>query len=273
MWPPAPPQSANPRVQAPQGRIEPAAPAPPASAPPFPPPRSNRRRRPRHLRRIAAAAAGVVVLAGAGTAFALAGGRRVEQRETLTHEVTALSIDAGGGDVTVRSGASPGTVEVTRRARWAWRSAPSGRETWQGSTLAIEPDCPGICDLDYEVRVPDGVAVTAHTGSADIDLGGTLGAVFVEAGSGDVKADVTTSTLATRTGSGDIELRLGSSPTQLSANSGSGDIDIWLPSGQTYAVDFQTGSGDTEVNVQQQSTSDHHVQVRTGSGDIMLEAS
>ena len=51
--------------------------------------------------------------------MALAGGNRVEKHDFLTHEISALSIDAGGGDVTVRAGGPPGTVEVTRKTRSA----------------------------------------------------------------------------------------------------------------------------------------------------------
>ena len=216
---------------------------------------------------------GVVVLAGAGTAIALAGaGPRVERREVLTHQVTALTIDPGAGDVTVRSGATAGTVEVIRRARGSLNDAPASRGTWDGTTLVIRPECPDGCGADYEIRLPNGVAVTAETGSGDIDLVGTLGIVSVEAGSGDVEADATVDNLTTRTSSGDIQLRLRSAPTQLTATSGSGDVDVRLPSAQTYAVAVETGSGDTEIDVPRQDTAGHRIQVRTGSGDISLRA-
>ncbi len=210
-------------------------------------------------------------MAGAGIAFAFTGaGHRVEQRETISHQLTALTVDAGSGDVTVRTGARPGTVEVTRKGPSSMAVGSAAHETWAGTTLAIAPDCPGACDVAYEIRVPDGVAVTAHTVSGDIELGGSLGAVSLESSSGDVDADLTASTLATHTGSGSIHVRLRSAPTQLSATAGSGDVDIRLPGGQAYAVDSQTSSGDNDVDVQQQSASDHRVQVQTGSGDIRL---
>lgn len=219
------------------------------------------------------AAAGVGLLAVGGVVFGLSGGGHVDQRETLTHEISALTIDAGAGDVTVRTGAAAGTIEVVRRVPRSLGTLPSADQGWQGSTLALGTGCSGSCDIDYEVRVPDGVAVTAHTGSGDIKLDGALGAVSVEAGSGDVDADVTTTTLATRSGSGDLDLRLRSAPSQLTASSGSGDVDIRLPNAQSYAVDSETGSGDRDVHVQQDGASDHHVQVKTGSGDISVRDS
>ena len=67
----------------------------------------------------------MLVLAGAGAAVALAGvGQRVEQHDLLTHQISALTVNTGGGDVTVRTGGAPGTVEVTRKTG---RPAPSPR--------------------------------------------------------------------------------------------------------------------------------------------------
>lgn len=273
-WPPAPPQQplAGPSQPGPQDRV-----ASPGSTPPGGLPaaaRESHLRRPRrHPGRIAAAAAGLVVLAGAGTAIALGGvGPRVERREIFSHQVTALTIDAGAGDVTVRSGARTDTVEVIRRARGSLSDAPAARGTWDGTTLVIRPECPDGCGADYEIRLPNGVAVTAETGSGDIELGGTLGTVSLEAGSGDVEADVAVDNLTTRTGSGDMGLRLRSAPALLSATSGSGDIAIRVPSAQTYAVAVDTGSGDTDIDVPRQDTASHRVQLRTGSGDISMQA-
>jgi hypothetical protein len=188
----------------------------------------------------------------------------------LAHQIVALDIDAGGGDVTVRAGATPDTVVVNRKTR-SGQLAALGPASWQGNTLSLASDCPGACgDVDYEVVVPDRVTVTVHTGSGDIELDGSLGAVSLQTGSGDVDADVTTSEMTSRTGSGDMALRLRTAPAELAANSGSGDVDIRLPSGQAYAVDSKTGSGDMEIDVPRQAASDHRVQVQTGSGDISL---
>ena len=200
---------------------------------------------------------------------ALAGGNRVEKHDFLTHEISALSIDAGGGDVTVRAGGPPGTVEVTRKTRSATDLADLALTGWSGGTLTL--NCATGCDIDYEIRVPAGVAVNAETGSGDVELEGNLGPVSLQTGSGDVEADIaTTSDLATRTGSGDMELRFASVPNLISANSGSGDVDIQVPNGQAYDVDSQTGSGDTDIVVQRQDLADHQIQVKTGSGDITV---
>jgi hypothetical protein len=213
------------------------------------------------------AAAGLLVLAGAGTAVSLTGDHRVEQRSVLTHDITALNVPpTGDGDVSVRTGAAPGTVEVVRKSRSGSITPPG---TWEGSTLTLAPGCPG-CDTDYEIRVPNGVDVTAHTGSGDIEVDGALRAVDLQSGSGQVDVNAATTTLAARTGDGDIDLRMGNAPTELTATSGSGDVEIRLPDGQSYVLDVQSGSGDSRVEIPQQPTAEHRVQVRTGSGDISV---
>jgi hypothetical protein len=216
-------------------------------------------------------AAGVLVLAGAGAAVALAGvGHRVEQRDLLTHPISALTITTGGGDVTVRTGGTAGTVEVTRKARSTGALAALGATSWQGNTLTLPGDCEGCADIDYEIRVPVGVDVTAETGSGDIELDGALGAVAVKSGSGDVDANVAAQSLTARTGSGDVDLRLGQAPTQLTANTGSGDVDLRLPDGPAYLFTTSTGSGDIDNSLPQTNGADHRIQVQTGSGDISI---
>ena len=213
----------------------------------------------------------MLVLAGAGAAVALAGvGQRVEQHDLLTHQISALTVNTGGGDVTVRTGGAPGSVEVTRKTRSAGRLTPLGPTSWEGNTLTLVGDCEGCGDIDYEIRVPAGVDVTAKTGSGDIELDGALRTMSLQTGSGDIDGNVGAGSITARTGSGDMDLRLDNAPNQLTANSGSGDVDIKVPENQSYAVTYRTGSGDTDINVSQQSTSDRKIEVQTGSGDISV---
>jgi hypothetical protein len=162
--------------------------------------------------------------------------------------------------------------EVTRKARSTGALTPLGPTSWDGDTLTLPADCQGCGDIDYEIRVPTGVNVTARTGSGDIELDGAMGTVTLQTGSGDVDANVATRTLTSRTGSGDMDLRLGTAPTQLTANSGSGDVDIRVPDGQGYVLDTRTGSGDRDIDIPQTNGADHRIQVETGSGDISIGA-
>jgi hypothetical protein len=210
-------------------------------------------------------------VAGAGTAIAMSSGHRVEQREVIPHQITALSVLGRGGDVTVRSGAGTDTVQVLRRGTEAVaEGAVFGAPSWDGTQLQLQPDCTGGCDVDYVVTVPDGVAVTVRTDSGDVEVRGRLGPVALETRSGDIDADVTSSTVTVTTSGGDADLRLRQAPDQLSARSGSGDVDIRVPGGEVYAVTPDTRSGDVDLNVQQ-GPSGHVIQVQTQSGDISVE--
>ncbi len=212
-----------------------------------------------------------MLAAAGGGVVALAGGNRVERHDLLTDKVSTLSIDAGAGDVTIRAGGPPDTVEVTRKTRSAndlTALAVTGGPT--DGTLSL--GCASGCDIDYEIRLPAGVTVTVQTGSGDIELEGILGPVSLQTGSGDVDADIVTSgTLTTRTGSGDMDLRLASAPSLISAKSGSGDVDIEVPNDQRYDVDAQTGSGDRDIVVQRQDDAEKRIQIETGSGDITVQ--
>ncbi|MEO6999376.1 MAG: DUF4097 family beta strand repeat-containing protein [Terracoccus sp.] len=199
----------------------------------------------------------------------------MEQYAKVSHAVTGIRVNDGAGDVEVAGGAAAGTVEVTRRVPRGSDSSSTG-ETWQGNTLVIDAD-PGCgplvfgCSVDYTIRVPDGTTVAIDTGSGDLKLGGTLGAVDVKSGSGDIKAkQLQAADIAARTGSGDIDLGLSESPNQLTVKTGSGDVDVTVPSAETYTVVVQSGSGDDHVTVKTDPTSPRKVQITTGSGDVKL---
>ena len=268
VWPPVPAgQSAPP---GPQDRRDPPATATPTPAPASVPPSAYppNERRPRHPRRIAFAAAGALVLVGAGTAAGLTG-PRTEQTVTLPHAITALNVTAGAGDITVRAGGRPGQVEVTRKTRATSLPALTP-DDWQGDTLSL--DCGVDCNVTYEIRVPNDVAVTARTESGDVDLAGAMKTVALQTGSGDVDARVNADTLNATSTSGEMNVRLGAAPSRLTATSESGDIEIRVPKGQPYAVDAQTTSGDSDIDVTDQPSADHRIQVRTVSGDIEVRS-
>ncbi len=168
------------------------------------------------------------MLVGAGTAVAVTG-PHTEQTDVLNHTITALTVTAGAGDITVHTGGRSGQVEVTRKTRAS--SLPAlGADVWKGDALSL--DCGPGCNVTYDIRVPDDVAVTARTDSGDVDLEGSLGRVDLQTGSGDVDAKIDADTLTTRSTSGDVKLRLAVAPSQLSATSESGDVEIRRPEGR-----------------------------------------
>jgi DUF4097 and DUF4098 domain-containing protein YvlB len=159
-------------------------------------------------------------------------------------------------------------VQVTRKARGSVALPLLSANDFKDNTLVLT--CGDACDVDYEIRVPAGVAVSATTASGDVELDGRLGAVTVQTGSGDVDANVATDRLTTRTGSGDTDLRLGNAPTLVAATSGSGDVDIRVPDGESYVIEPQPGSGDKDIDIVSQTGASHAIQVGSGSGDISV---
>ena len=114
--------------------------------------------------------------------------------------------------------------------------------------------------LEVRITLPTDSHVTLRTGSADIDVTGTVGGGQVKSGSGSVRIDTTGAPMVLETGSGDV--RVAVSQADLRIKSGSGDI-VLLDLGATSAV--STGSGDVKVG-----TNHGPVVVKTGSGDLEI---
>jgi hypothetical protein len=254
--------------------------APPPASGPLAEPPAVQPARPSPARSWLVAGLGAtLLLASIGGFFswgALTGGLWGSSTETttFTRPVTALTVQGGASDVEVRGGAPAGTVEVTRELHWGpGSSRPTPQESWTGQTLTIEADggC-GIfswCGVDYVVRVPDGTGVTVRTGSGDVVLGGSLGAVAFGVGSGDVETDRLASDRVTgTTGSGDIDVELVRPASAVALEAGSGDVTVVVPSGTSYATTVDTGSGDEQVAIATDPSSPDRIHVKTGSGDV-----
>jgi DUF4097 and DUF4098 domain-containing protein YvlB len=128
-----------------------------------------------------------------------------------------------------------------------------------------------MCSIDYDVRVPDGAAVTLGLGSGNINVSGAIGALKAETGSGNVDAAGVRSTNAVlRTGSGNVDLSFAAAPMNVDLRTGSGNVTMWVPKGDNYAVDVTTGSGNRSVDVDTSQSSSRTIHVETGSGDVRL---
>jgi hypothetical protein len=197
-----------------------------------------------------------------------------DQRQT--YQATALELTGTSGDVRIVGGAAPGTMEVTRHLHWGMmQGEPATKEQVNGQTLSIDSACGGgfmsMCSIDYDVRVPDGAAVTLGLGSGNINVSGAIGALKAETGSGNVDAAGVRSTNAVlRTGSGNVDLSFAAAPMNVDLRTGSGNVTMWVPKGDNYAVDVTTGSGNRSVDVDTSQSSSRTIHVETGSGDVRL---
>lgn len=189
-----------------------------------------------------------------------------------------LHVENGRGRIVVRAaeqtttevtltGARAAEVRVTQDERRIDVIAPKPR-----SGLFGNGD-----ELIIEVAIPVASDLVARSGSADIEVSGTLMTARVKSGSGAVRLGQAT-TVVVDTGSGDVviaevdgdlKIRTGSGAVDLgrvartaSVSTGSGDVCLGQALG---TVVVKTGSGDLEVG---DSAAD--VSAKSGSGDVLV---
>ena len=208
-----------------------------------------------------------------GTAIYGLGTRQIEAHETITHQVTAVFVRSGSGDITVHGTGAAGTVELIRRARLgAWGDLPP-YEFSSGDNLELGPrkDNDDDWGISYEIRVPAGVKVNADTVYGNIDADGEFSTVGFQSAYGHVKADLSASTVdAYVFNGGSVNLRLRVAPAQLTTDADTGDVDVRLPGDQAYAVETRSG-GVPQVTVQQDSRSPHRIKATSGSGAVTVQ--
>jgi DUF4097 and DUF4098 domain-containing protein YvlB len=117
-------------------------------------------------------------------------------------------------------------------------------------------------DIRFEISVPYGVRVIAHTQGGDVHIRGTRGPVEVRTQNGDVDLDEVTELLDVNTLSGDIK-----------AHGITADVDIGSTAGRVELTDVrgnvsaQTTSGDIEIR----RTTSKLVRAKTTSGDVTYD--
>jgi hypothetical protein len=116
--------------------------------------------------------------------------------------------------------------------------------------------------IDYDITLPHASAISAVTGSGDIEIQDVGANIKAQSGSGTVRAHGIKGPATLGTGSGDIELEQ-TGPGDVKAETGSGSIRLHGLSG---ALKAGTGSGDIEA--EGQPTTDW--KLSTGSGSIRL---
>ena len=136
-----------------------------------------------------------------------------------------------------------------------------------GNDITIGPehhngDLYNNISIDYDVTLPKTSAISATTGSGDVQIQDVGASVKAQSGSGTVRANGIQGPSTLGTGSGDIELEQ-TGPGDVKAETGSGSIRL---KGVAGALKAGTGSGD--IDVQGQPTSDW--KLTTGSGSVRL---
>ena len=206
------------------------------------------------------------VLIGVGALAAVTGGLVVidQAMKTTDHEtrvfqqtVTALNLDASSGSIRVVGGDQPDvTVEMTVHS--GLRS-PSHSETVQNGRLRVQSDCNFTftdCSVDYVIKVPAGVAVTAHADGGNIDLASMRGDVDVSINGGDV------------------HLGFASAPGHVKVGANGGRIVVAVPDdGQGYRVNTNAHGGSTRVDIRTDPASNHVIDAKVNGGSVIVQYS
>ncbi|HXH80013.1 DUF4097 family beta strand repeat-containing protein [Nocardioides sp.] len=136
----------------------------------------------------------------------------------------------------------------------------------------------GAGKANITVVMPDQSSVTVKTGSADTQVHGAIGALWLNTGSGDVSVELVDGVAELQSGSGDLRLielrgdtriKSGSGDvvvrrcSDLAVSTGSGDVLVESVGGRLVV---KTGSGDVQVGEAADDLS-----LSTGSGDLSVE--
>ncbi|MFI5227829.1 MAG: DUF4097 family beta strand repeat-containing protein [Gemmatimonadales bacterium] len=197
--------------------------------------------------------------AAARTAGAQRSRFRSDDRSSLDTTVTldkngTVNLTATEGNITV-TGASANQVRVHA-------TSDDNNLRFDASASEVTLSIRGGSDSRFEITVPYGARVVAHTRSGDISIRGTRGAVEARTASGDVRVEDVTSRLDVNTFSGDVGAESITGDVEMSTISGDVKIDDLKGN-----VDIQTVSGDIGLR----AVTAKLVRAKTTSGDVVYD--
>jgi hypothetical protein len=214
----------------------------------------------------------------------------------ISSPIRAVDVAAGtGGSITVLGSTGGDSGVIIDMALSRGLETPSHSETVQGDRLVIRSSClplvTAFCQVDYVIRVPEGVSLIAHSEGGDIavsniqgdlDLGSSGGSVEVRdvdaqqvrlhSDGGDISAlGLSASSIDASSNGGSVLLSLSSPPTSVDATSDGGDIDIELPDTlDTYRVNVSSDGGGTSTLIRTDPTSNRLIRAEANGGDVVI---
>lgn len=183
----------------------------------------------------------------------------VFQAIALAPTVESLAVNTGSGDVEVAESSS-GRLEIQAKVHarldqvarteltQAFEDHVDVRE--EEGVLVIEDKHKQArgWGIDFVVRVPGRLPLSANSGSGDVTVRRAQGTVSANSGSGDVRIELAgerLTSLNANTGSGDVVAEVFSIEKKLNANTGSGDVSVRLVEASSPgAAHLNSGSGD-----------------------------
>jgi hypothetical protein len=216
----------------------------------------------------------VITLVVVGTGGVIAGFFR--QTRTETHEyagpITAVTVEATTGSITVHPGGAGSPVRVTSRLTWSFGEATSVEEVTDGR-LDVEARCGntlvGLCQVGYDVTVPPGIPLVLGTHTGTIDATGLTGDLTATTHTGSVELrDLRSHRVEATTSTGSVELSFAAPPESVTAETSTGSVDVALPGGLSYDVTAATSTGSTDVSVPTDPSAGRHVRAHTSTGSV-----
>jgi DUF4097 and DUF4098 domain-containing protein YvlB len=201
------------------------------------------------------------------------------------------SVSIRAGDVT--------TTTVHQRVSYSWNE-PGETARLDGNELVLS-GCGWNCDVEYDVVVPKGTAVTGKADSGDVDLDG-VASVDVSADSGNVKIRNVAGAVTAKADSGNVELTGIGQDVTVKADSGnitgeglrgkvdakassgsvtlrldvaqdvvaradSGNVELTVPQDR-YRVEGDSDSGRRDIEITTDSTAANLLRVDSDSGNV-----
>jgi DUF4097 and DUF4098 domain-containing protein YvlB len=146
------------------------------------------------------------------------------------------------------------------------------------------------CEADFDLMVPKSVALKFKSGSGNVRVNGTTGAVAVETGtghvdvkakilafdarvgSGSVRAEGLEAPASVETGTGNVRLVYDRVPAdgQLEIRSGSGDAEVLFPKHARVHTLFTSGTGSLQNRLGDSPNARFTISMKAGTGDLRV---
>lgn len=183
--------------------------------------------------------------------------------------VTTLIVDDTSGNVQITGGAS--ALSVTEHQSYR-DSPPTSAHTVSNGTMTLAFHCPSDdCGIDYDVKVPKGVAVQITSSAGDVTLAKVSGNIEVTSSAGDITGtDLTARTARFDDSAGDVLVGFAAVPGSVFANSEAGDVTVFLPGSGSYKVTANSDAGDVHVTVPQSGSAANTVTATSDAGDVAV---
>jgi hypothetical protein len=203
--------------------------------------------------KVAVALAAGVALAAMAAGAAIAAKSDDSGRTRFAGPIHRIVVDAGASDVRITAGGRS-DVEVTRKTSWLF-SKPKVEQYVRDGVLHLTSHCKHglLCETDFTVLAPRGVAVEVETSVGNVRIKGAPGNVSVDTDAGDLDVDVTRA------------------PHRIRLEADAGDVDVTVPRGE-YAVSTHTDVGDVSVHgIVRYDRAAHAIDASTDVGDITID--